>query len=301
MKMFTQWMGETTGIISIDEDKPNEYSNTAQAQDVSFEAKVYGLEKFYKYMYDICKASVSDERIEKMAAEYEDQFKMDKRASAIDFNFLRTLRPSFDKLFRTSITPLREGYSVTNNPSAKVIRFNSSRNPVAPCGAADCRNCQHKNDCKRPGNVRNKYGEFVNAVNKFFDDGIAFYKTEKDKFSKAAQNLKMANAGGRNSSASIENQLDARREKFVSVAKQVKAMLPPVTTEPFTMPFEKYLSVFNPIKELYWDAVVYKYLGPVVDQFHKQCDTVLDGARSFERFVKILAIADFMKNMEGTV
>ena len=67
------------------------------------------------------------------------------------------------------------------------------------------------------------------------------------------------------------------------------------------MPFEKYLSVFNPIKELYWDTVVYKYLGPVVDQFHKQCDTVLDGARSFERFVKILAIADFMKNMEGTV
>lgn len=302
MKMFTQWMGETTGIISIDEDKANENSNTAQAQDVSFEAKVYGLEKFYKYMYDICKDNVSDERIEKMASEFEAQFNIDKRAALIDFNFLRTLRPSFDKLFRTSITPLREGYSVSNNPSAKVIRFNSSRNPVAPCGATDCRNCQHKNDCKRPGNVRNKYGDFVNAVNKFFDDGIAFYKTEKDKFSKAAQNIKMANAGnGKHSSGSIESQLDARRERFQNLSKQVKAQLPPVTGEPFVLPFEKYLSIFEPLKELYWDTVVYKYLGPVVDQFHKQCDTVLDGARSFERFVKILAIADFMKNMEGTV
>jgi hypothetical protein len=33
--------------------------------------------------------------------------------------------------------------------------------------------------------------------------------------------------------------------------------------------------------------------------FHQQCDSVLKGARLFERFVKTLSIADFMKNMEG--
>ena len=39
----------------------------------------------------------------------------------------------------------------------------------------------------------------------------------------------------------------------------------------------------------------------LIKQFHKQCDSVLKGARLFERFVKTLSIADFMKNMEGMV
>ena len=299
MKMFTQWMGETTGIISIDESSDLD-SATAHGQDVSFEGKVYGLEKFYKYMYNICKEYVKDDVIEKMSEEFEAQFGVHKYNSGIDFRFLRDLRAQFDTIFRNSITPLREGYTVAGNPNARVVRFNSSRNPLMACGATDCKNCQFRNDCKR-GTPRNKYAEFYDAVEKFFEGALRFYRAESNQYN---QQLAQGKIGSSGTSNTLAQELKSRISLIESKQKQVKALLPPksaATSDTFVIPFDKYCSIFDPIKKLYWDDVVYKYLGQILAQFYKQCDTVLEGARGFERFVKTLAIADFMKNMEGTV
>ena len=56
-----------------------------------------------------------------------------------------------------------------------------------------------------------------------------------------------------------------------------------------------YLDVF--CEKLSLDYVEKK----VLQQYYKQCDSVLQGAALFERFIKTLSIADFMNNMEGTL
>ena len=67
------------------------------------------------------------------------------------------------------------------------------------------------------------------------------------------------------------------------------------------MPFETYDQIFSVMKKLYWDTVIVTYINEIIDEFHAQCDSVLNGARLFERFIKTLSIADLMNNMEGTV
>jgi hypothetical protein len=92
-----------------------------------------------------------------------------------------------------------------------------------------------------------------------------------------------------------------REEKFKSKFRELKSLLPGSSPQSFTMPFETYERIFEPMKELYWDLVVSKYINAILEQYYKQCDSVLQGASLFERFIKTLSIADFMNNMEGTV
>ena len=67
----------------------------------------------------------------------------------------------------------------------------------------------------------------------------------------------------------------------------------------FTIPIQSFNNVFDPLKRLYWDEVVMKYMQLILHQFHDQCDKVLKSAALFEKFIKTLAVADFMNNMEG--
>lgn len=296
LKMFTQWMGETTGIVSVEEDE--NAARTEGGEDVSFEGKVYGLETYYKHMYNLCTKPLSDDEVNKISDEFTKNFTLDKFLTPIDFFFLRRLRPHFDVIFRNSISPQRSGYNVTNNASARLMRFNSAMGVFMPCSSMECKGCPNSKDCKSRGdNARNNYNKFRQAVEAFFDEGVKYYQTAREKFQEYCRKSKIF--GG--DMDEITSDLNDRIELFKSKAKAVKAMLPPATQDTFTMPFDKYLEIFSPIKELYWDKVVYSYLGPIVTEFHKQCDSVLKGARLFERFVKTLSIADFMKNMEGTV
>ena len=41
------------------------------------------------------------------------------------------------------------------------------------------------------------------------------------------------------------------------------------------------------------------YINLILGSFYKQCDSVLNSAELFEKFIKTLSIADFMNNMEG--
>jgi len=294
LKMFTQWMGETTGIVSVEEDG----TSKKDGEDVSFEGKVYGLEAYYKYMYELCNRGVTDAEIEKMAADFSKKFGVDKNMAEIDFRFLKTVRGQFDAIFRNSISPQRAGYTVSNKPGTRLMRFNSSMGVFMPCSAADCKSCPNSKDCKAQGSgMRNQYSSFRRGVEEFFDNSIKYYQKETETFLKRLSDRVISGSDGEH----IKNELNARTNLFKQKAKEIKALLPGVSSDAFVMPFADYLKIFNPIKELYWDTVVYKYLGLVIEQFHKQCDSVLKGARLFERFVKTLSIADFMKNMEGTV
>ena len=73
------------------------------------------------------------------------------------------------------------------------------------------------------------------------------------------------------------------------------------TQDSFTIPFESYQNVFSPMKKLYWDEIVAEYINRILSQFYKQCDSVLNSAGLFEKFIKTLSIADFMNSMEGNV
>ena len=53
------------------------------------------------------------------------------------------------------------------------------------------------------------------------------------------------------------------------------------------------------MKKLFWDDLVEKYIRLIIEKFHKQCDSVLEGASLFEHFIKTLSVASFMNNMEG--
>jgi hypothetical protein len=95
--------------------------------------------------------------------------------------------------------------------------------------------------------------------------------------------------------------LTQRLEKFKSEKTKLNNLISqlPDTEASFTIPFAKYNEIFNPIKALYWDAVAATYIKTILDQFYKQCDSVLGSAALFENFIKVLSIADFMNNMEG--
>lgn len=297
LKMFTQWMGETTGIVSVEEDANSK--KAGNGEDVSFEGKVYGLETYYKYMYDLCNKKVSDAEIEAMALDFSKKFDtVDRYMAEIDFKFLMTAREQFDAIFRNSISPERRGYTVTNKPGTRLMRFNSSMGVFMPCSAADCKSCPNSRDCKAQGSgTRNRYKDFFEAVNKFFSQSVTYYEGAKNTIHALQRGSKISG----NDMEHITSELNRRISVLQAKSKEVKAILPAATNDTFVMPFDTYLKIFNPIKEIYWDTVVHKYLGLVIAQFHKQCDSVLKGARLFEKFVKTLSIADFMKNMEGNV
>ena len=298
LKMFTQWMGETTGIVSV----PDEDNASAKGQQVSFEAKVYDLEKYYGYLYDMCKKDLPATKIEDMASEYTGFFDLKDKdyITKSDFEFLQKLRSLFDKAFRNSISPRRQGYGVDGSDK-RVMRFNTKNNPFANCNAETCANCFNKANCQAvEGTKRNISAEFVEAVKEFFTVGAKFY----------AQSIK--DIGKITSEQTIQNQqstkwadtskyLREREVSFKDVQSKTVKLLENIKTDGncFTIPFETFSEIFDPIKKLYWDEVALKYINMILAQFYKQCDSVLDSAKLFEKFIKTLSIADFMNNMDG--
>jgi hypothetical protein len=296
LKMFTQWMGETTGIVSVPEEENSKASD--KGEDVSFEGKVYDLEKYYKSIYNLCKEDISDAEIDEMAKAFKTRFGLSEIEAKLDFTFLKNLRASFDKAFRNSVSPQREGYNVIGQSGKKIMRFNSTLSPFQPCAAMTCGNCSNKATCQvKNKKVRNAYPEFFQAVNDFFTKGAAYYEEERIKYQHGDSVIQ----GAGNDRGKLSAMLIEREEKFKSKFRELKSLLPGSSPQSFTMPFETYERIFEPMKELYWDLVVSKYINAILEQYYKQCDSVLQGASLFERFIKTLSIADFMNNMEGTL
>jgi hypothetical protein len=292
LKMFTQWMGETTGIVSVPEEEAG-----AGGEDVSFEGKVYKLEEYYRYLYELCNQNIKNEKIAEMAKAFSERFDTHPYMTGVDFRFLNHMRESFDTAFRNSVSPHRNGYALPNG--SRVLRFNSALGPFVECGAATCAGCPNAANCKDSSKpVRNSYKAFKNAVESFFKDGQKFYEQEDRKYRDQNGGVIDFNAGG----IDVGKATQARIAKFKSSYEKVKDLMPAKdSSDPFTIPYETYDKIFSVMKSLYWDEVVENYIKHIITRFHNQCDSVLSGARLFERFVKTLSIADFMNNMEGTI
>jgi len=298
LKMFTQWMGETTGIVSV----PDEANEASKGQQVSFEGKVYNLEKYYNYLYQLCSKNVSAGDIEAMAKDYSSYFALGQDKTKYDFEFLQKLREPFDIAFRNSVSPKRSGYTMGGSDDKRVMRFNSTKNPFDNCDSENCDNCPNNKYCQREtenNKKRNNSISFVNAVKDVFTKGEKFYRDTYGKYyEKASEELINVD-----DSKKVLDWLRERSNAFAAVKDKVLKALSSVPNidKPFTIPYEKYDEIFAPIKKLYWDDVAAKYIAPILTQFHKQCDSVLDSAALFEKFIKTLSIADFMNNMEGNV
>jgi len=297
LKMFTQWMGETTGIVSV----PEEENGKATGEDVSFEGKVYGLENYYSYIYELCNKDIPEKRIKEMAAEFSKRFSTPQQPvpvekTILDFKFINKLRPYFDRMFRNSVSTHRDGYEVEGGKS--IMRFNSALPAFRDCLSDKCQGCANYRICRdRTKPVRNSYDTFRKAMLDFFREGDKFYTDEQRLFQQQAGDI-FSESGDFN----ITNITTKRIKDFNSAANQVKNLISaPKDDEPFTVPYEVFDKVFSAMKRLYWDTVVATYIKLILDQFHSQCDSVLKGARLFEKFVKTLSIADFMNNMEGAV
>ena len=299
MKMFTQWMGETTGIVSVPEEENELTKNTGE--EISFVDRVEKLEERYMEIYRLCNSDVSAADVEKYAETFGSVFGQDANRGKNDFLFLQRLRPYFDEAFRNSVMPMN-GTGVRGRDNMKVVRFNSALKPLMLQCAEKCgSNCPNAKICEvgAGGTMNNSYKKFEQAVKNFFVQGKKFYEDAYEKFVLEAPFI-YNNEGDKNS---FSNWLLGRKEKFASAWKTVEKCLQSREDygKPFFMKVEEYWKIFGPMKELYWDAVVERYLGLILERFHKQCDSVLEGAKLFERFIKTLSIADFMKNMEGTV
>ena len=180
------------------------------------------------------------------------------------------------------------------------MRFNSAIGVFMPCAADNCSACPNKSLCSNKTKlVRNKYADFLSSINTFFETGKKYYASEHSKMQEILSKEIIVGEDG--SKGSLADWLKSREKAFAAAYDKVKKELPASSDDPFTIPFEKYQAIFNPIKELYWDGVVSEYLQVILKLFYKQCDSVLKGATLFERFVKSLSIADFMNNMEGSV
>ena len=297
LKMFTQWMGETTGIVSV----PDEDNKSGEGQQVSFEGKVYNLEKYYKYIYDLCRGNVESGKVEDMAEDFRRFFELDDYRTKSDFAFLQALRPSFDRAFSNSISPQCQGYAVDGSDK-RVMRFNSANGVFVNCGSESCDKCPNKQFCRdKSKDIRNNARDFASAVKEFFEKGEKFYAGEIKKYQELKQQVKVKGASGQGGVDDTKVWLEKREASFKKVKSEVHKALSSFNSSDssFTVPFDQYKEIFSPLKELYWDEVVGNYMGRILGQFYKQCDSVLDSAGLFEKFIKTLSIADFMNNMEG--
>ena len=305
LKMFTQWMGETTGIVSV----PDEDNKAGESQQVSFESKVYTLEKYYKYMYDLCRRSLDEKTVEKMAYDFAGFFELDENKIKADFSFLQALRQTFDSAFSNSISPQYQGYAI-DGKDERVMRFNSANNVFISCGSDNCDKCVNKQFCRdRSKKMRNNSTDFISAIKAFFEKGEKFYTTEIYNYQQILQGKKInvahttANSNNSNEIDETRVWLDKRKASFEKIKKDVNRAISDFgnNQNSFTIPMAKYQDIFGPVKKLYWDEIVGNYIGMILSQFYKQCDSVLDSAGLFEKFIKTLSIADFMNNMEGNV
>lgn len=297
MKMFTQWMGETTGIVSVPEEEGDDKKNSGE--DISFEGRVKTLEEFYKAIYTLCSKDVTDSQCDEYVKAFSNFFKIDAEKTKFDFEFLQKLRPAFNKAFSNSISPI-SGHSVDNSDK-KVVRFNSVRGLFVPCGSDKCENCSNRSMCQtKDGKINNVYNDFAAGVESFFNQSVNFYENAIREFGKRSDSTKVISSGEQ-SGVRLDHWLQNRKNRFDSIGKTVKSKLKRCET-PYPMPYDKYLEIFQPMKELYWDAIVAEYLNKILSQFHKQCDSVLQGAKLFERFIKSFSIAEFMNSMKkGTL
>ena len=187
------------------------------------------------------------------------------------------------------------------------MRFNSASGIVVKCASATCDHCPNQTICNGGGgNCRNDSTAFVEAVKKFCTDGLTYYETAIRKHMEHLNQLGIVQKNGKLPDAHQE--LRDRLEYRVNRFREVKALTESLINDlrlnrknnrSFTIPIEAFNNVFDPIKQLYWDEVVMVYLQHILNRFHAQCDSVLESAALFEKFIKTLAVADFMNNMEG--
>ena len=299
LKMFTQWMGETTGIVSVD-DSSSKDGDATNSRGVSFESNVNSLDEHYRHIYQLCmsKDKISDSEIEAMSKGISSTLGTDRVITFSDMKYLHALRKPFDALFRNSITPQRQGYAV-NGSSKRVIRFNSSYNVFDNCDAETCSNCSRQRWCNaKDGTVWNDFDKFSKAVKEFFKTGVDFCQKEMDEYHKTSRDSSIHGVGSKG--GDLEKRLMDRSKEFDECSKKVTKLVDELgkNKDCFTVPFDKFNEIYGPIKRLYWDTVAKEYVQTILNKFYDQCDSVLKSAKLFEKFIKTFSIAEFMNNME---
>ena len=251
----------------------------------------------------MCNQDIAKEKVDKMSQEYISFFGIKEKDHIVqtDFNFLQELRSSFDKAYRNSISPRCSGFKVDGS-TKKVMRFNSINGIFVNCNNETCDKCSNKQFCQSNGVKRNNSSLFINGVKEFFDKGIKFYSNVRAETNKFISSGTISSQNSKKWTNTL-NHYQEREEKFKKTKSIVLKALEDVkdTSNCFTIPYEKYTEIFAPMKKLYWDEVALKYIDTILAQFYKQCDSVLNSAKLFEKFIKTLSIADFMNNMEGNV
>lgn len=292
--MFTQWMGETTGIVSVPAGSATRQTTEAK-EDISFEGNVNKLEKFYLVLYRLCSENVDEADIINAAEDFSKEFSTDASVTRVDFEYINKLKSTYEKLFANSIYKGRRDSSKN-----KVIRFNSKRNVFLDCGnVASCQQCPYYTQCKAADGeaVINNYSEFCKAANEFARSSEKFYDDQLAKLSKNATKVQ----GQDNTMNKLDELFRNRKEMFAILGKDLKSKLIPDTKLPFIVHLSEFNIVMDRIKKLYWDDIVKVYIDKVLQQFYKQCDSVLSSAALFEKFIKTLSIAEFMSNMDESV
>lgn len=301
MKMFTQWMGETTGIVSV----PEEDGKGRSAEKVAFEDKVTELEEHYCNIYKLCKEDVKAATIADMADKFEKTYcgdfsQNEKAQIKVDFDFINQLRSDFNDVFLNSLSPENKGYSV-HGSQKKVIRFNTTMSVLeSVCEAESCERCPNRESCgNKKRKVNNQYPEFVKAINAFLKNGNSYWTKAISRREKYLGDSMIGSASTKASDSMLQT-MKMRQNAFADTQKEIQQKLPDVTEKTFTMDFDQFMQeIFLPVKKLYWDDVVNKYIAILLEKFYKQCDSVLQSAKLFEKFIKNLSIADFINNMEG--
>jgi hypothetical protein len=303
LKMFTQWMGETTGIVSV----PEEESRSRQVgESVAFEDKVKTLDEYYTGIYNLCRVNVSEEDRGALRESFVRNFGVNEFRTDSDFRFLQSFKDSFDKAFRNSISPKREGYKV-GKTNERVLRFNCTNGIFVDCSANKCDGCSNREYCNAKGStVRNRASDFVGAVNSFYKEGSKFYGSELDAFVELYSKKVINDPEIRKEIQIQRDWLEKRQKLFQTEHEQAKKMIAKMKldrkeTTSFTVTLEDFNELFAPMKKIYWDETVMTYINLILQRFHDQCDSVLQSAALFEKFVKTLAVADFMNNMDGNV
>lgn len=297
MLMFTQWMGETTGIVSVPEENRGNYQTTEAKEDISFEGNVNKLEKLYLSLYKLCTEDVKSSDIDRAVEAFSEEFGIDRDFTKADFSYINTLRKVYEKIFVNSIYKGRRDGPAKN----KVVRFNSKRNVFLDCGniSACGSGCPYYLQCRSENGegIINNYAEFAQSAVQFADESIKFYEKMLNELSSSEMLVQ-----GRDDRMERKNDyFSSRREMFIKLKSDLESKLEKDPKQPFVMTMDKFGAIMEPIKKLFWDNVVKNYIDRVLEQFYKQCDNVLDSAAMFERFIKTLAIAEFISNMEENV
>ena len=294
LKMFTQWMGETTGIVSV----PRESGSEATGTKNSFGERVKALESAYRQLYRVCTKEVGEQELEEIVDAFVKQFSIPQEEATVRLRALQALRESFNQVFTNSVSLRREGFRVEGD-KRRVMRFNSPMGIGVACYASQCASCSHRSQCEKEGGKRlNDSAVYRSAYVQFFDKGIAFYDRERERRETFERGIAGRNEGtGRDAFLDfLRRQCDQFRSDKAKFAKTVSQY--PGSETPFTVPIDEFSKGFEPLKRLYWDDGVKWFLQYILNKFHGQCDYVLESAYLFEQFIKKFSVAELMNNME---